>query len=145
MELFRTLIGPKVAKKLLPPISYNGESQTNLLHDPFDSGCHLCNPENWEGDDWGGYTSWGQHCFAHKLIFEIGISAKKRDISWRKSGKYTELDVTKMFQIEAITILDLNSLGVMFQNKRGTLEDRLLEIRKASDLMPNGGRLFLKF
>ena len=131
-KLFHDLIGEEQTKRLLPPISYNGNNNTQLPENPFESNCYLCNPKDWDDDEkWDSYKEWGNHCFAHKLIYDIGQSAKKRDISWRKSGKYEELEVGKMFQIEAITVLDLNSLGVMFQNKSETFEDRLLKIRRS--------------
>ena len=90
-DLFDELIGKKVTEKLLPPISYNYDNNLELSKDPFDSNCLLCNPENWNSETkWKSYSEkrsgWGNHCFPHKLIFDIGRSAKKRDISWRKAG-----------------------------------------------------------
>nr|ANV79236.1 hypothetical protein [uncultured Candidatus Thalassoarchaea sp.] len=130
-ELFSKLIGEDVAKDLLPPISYNKSNNFELSKKPFDPSCHLCNPVAWNGEPWEKYADWGQHCFAHKLIFEIGKSAKKRDISWRKKGKYVDLKVDEMFQIEAIAVMDLNSLGIMFGGKEEPFEYRMLKIRKS--------------
>ena len=135
-DLFDELIGKKVTEKLLPPISYNYDNNLELSKDPFDSNCLLCNPENWNSETkWKSYSEkrsgWGNHCFPHKLIFDIGRSAKKRDISWRKAGRYKLLNSDQMFKIESVGVMDLNSLGIMFNSSNSTFENLMHMVRKS--------------
>ena len=130
--LFDKLIGPSTCRKLFPPVSYNSEDAAYIPYQEND--CVLCNPnidfkiENLRNDT----KEWEHTCFPHKLIYNIGRSAKRRDTSWRFQGKTLEhFDSEKMPMVDSITVFDLNSLGFLFKNNDDTISGEINKMRKS--------------
>lgn len=133
-ELFDELIGKDVCKSFFPPISYNNDD-TDLSYTPYcENDCELCRPDLNPEAEYLDYKTkkWKNRvCFPHKLTYNIGLSAKSRDISWRSKGSTKNFNPETMTQIHSIAVFDLNSLGFMFKRKDDTIEEHITKIRKS--------------
>ena len=133
-ELFEELIGRDVCKSFFPPISYNNDD-ADLSYTPYcENDCELCRPDlypeakplDYETKKWKNRV-----CFPHKLTYNIGLSAKRRDISWRSKGSTKNFNTKTITQIHSIAVFDLNSLGFIFKGEDDTIEEHITKIRKS--------------
>jgi hypothetical protein len=159
-ELFEKLIGVDVCKTFFPPISYtygdddsDGDSDGDdyIPHDdesdygsdgdgngddyiPYcDNYCILCRPSLYQEEKELKYHTkdWQDTCFPHRLAYNIGLSAKRRDISWRSVGSTENFKPKSVTKIDSIAVFDLNSLGYMFKSEDDSFEGRIRRIRKS--------------
>jgi hypothetical protein len=131
-EFYKELIGPVMCKEFFPPVTYNREQVT--YHPYQNDNCVLCNTKATENVDQlkTNTEDWENTCFPHKLIYNIGRSAKRRDTSWRYQGKHIDnFDVKKMPMVDCIAVFDLNSLGFMFKNDDETMQGQITKTRKS--------------
>ena len=131
-QFYNDLIGIDICKELFPPVSYNRE---NAIYHPYQSNnCVLCNPNASKVLDKlrNNTKDWINTCFPHKLIYNIGRSAKRRDTSWRYQGKHIDnFDAETMTMVDCIAVFDLNSLGFMFKNDDETMLGQITKMRKS--------------
>jgi hypothetical protein len=132
-DLFNKLVGVAACKELFPPISCNIDKHDEKYEFYQDSNCVLCNPEIYMKDNKlaNQTKDWDNTCFPHKLIYNIGRSAKRRDTSWRSVGSTSNFDPEEMVKINSIAVFDLNSLGFMFKNDDNSMQGQIKKMRKS--------------
>ena len=156
-KIFQQLIGEDVCKLFLPPISYKciKSESGDYFNDPetgrkvacknsrdnkykpldFDENCIFCHPENYVEKSYNNFQDLpiDQVCFPHRLIYYIGISAKRRDTSWRYKGNVesTDWNAHKFIEVDSMAVFDLNSLSKMFHSTDNSLRGQIRRLRKS--------------
>lgn len=137
---FRRLLGEEFTKRHFPPFkitrnkdplpSFERKYSKPLIHEE----CEICQNENSTGsNDWDERINnpKARICIFHNLLYRIGQATRKYDASIRKLGSswkdfLNDTDRT----VVAVSRIDLNSLGILFQSPYDKNNFSSIDIRR---------------